>query len=123
SSNGHGGGHAHGNGHDDAPVDPVEAAAMRLGRRLFDFADFHEPAPWTPAALHERFLQKFIADEAVKMSALKFVDVFPAIANDTEGICAHVREYFGEMLREAAAGGAKKGSSPAIQKIMSEGSR
>jgi RHH-type proline utilization regulon transcriptional repressor/proline dehydrogenase/delta 1-pyrroline-5-carboxylate dehydrogenase len=106
---------------DDEQV--LEQTTQRIGRQLFELSDFHSPAWWTPAALREAFLQRFIADASVKMAALRFVDVFPAISRDKAQIAAHVEEYFGEMLRDfpeapQAAAGAKALSARTIKQSL-----
>jgi len=98
SSNGHQAADSH--AHPAIVSDPFDAEVQRVGRQLFELSDFYTPPSWSPEAIRDVFLREFIGNEAIKLSALRFVDVFPAIVNDDERIAGHVAEYFGPMLAD-----------------------
>ena len=73
--------------------------AARIGaieRELIERARLHADA----APRHERWLlqlaERLAADEALRVQALRFIDVLPTLGSDT-AVAEHLREHFGQL--------------------------
>jgi len=70
----------------------IAARTWEIGRELFAAIDLARPRWWRRAWWEERLMHWALADDEVKVQAFRFVDVLPALTDNT-AILEHLREY------------------------------
>lgn len=75
-------------------MDPVQEQRIQaIGRQLQQLADQHRQ---TGLGWLNTLMNHTIADDDFRLQALRFIDVLPALNNDT-ALAQHLREYFGHL--------------------------
>ncbi len=73
----------------------IEARVRAIGTHLLKEANKRQPSFASRRAQEERMLNQLMADEAVRVQMLRFVDVLPVLDDDAD-LVAHLDEYVGD---------------------------
>jgi len=71
----------------------LDALVINQGRLLLNAVHAAELSRGASASWLDQLLQQFMADDAFRVNALRFIDLLPALKNDRE-LVAHLQEYF-----------------------------
>lgn len=73
--------------------DELNQQILQRGRELLEMVQKREQAQAAEASWLDQLLDHFMADDAFRVQALRFVDVLPVLESNTE-LVRHLREYF-----------------------------
>ncbi len=74
---------------------PREQRILELGGQLLDEARHAGQGPLLRGRQEDRLLHQLMADDALRVQALRFVDVLPALRHDAD-LVRHLEEYLGD---------------------------
>ncbi len=71
----------------------LDALVIKKGKLLLNAVHAAELSRGAAASWLDQLLQQFMADDAFRVNALRFIDLLPTLKNDRE-LVVHLQEYF-----------------------------